>query len=61
MINNIFNKKYVDRAWVYRFTSDSWNPLGSDPYINQDADGYNMIGNFPQSTTNYLLGLTLEI
>lgn len=61
MINNIFNKKYVDRAWVYRFTSDSWNPLGSDPYINQDANGYNMIGNFPQSTTNYLLGLTLEM
>ena len=60
-INNLFNNSYSNRAWVYRFVSDGWNPIGSDPYINADTDGYNMIGYFPQATRNYMLGITLGI
>ena len=59
-INNLLNNEYVSNAWVYRFISDSWDPRGSDPYINIDAErGYNMAGYFPQATRNYLLGITL--
>ena len=63
LVNNILNKEYINRAWIYRFSSD-WDPTSgedSDPYINKDGDGYNMIGYFPQATRNYLLGLTLSL
>ena len=59
-INNLLNNEYVNNAWVYRFISDSWDPSGSDHYVNSDSErGYNMAGYYPQATRNYLLGLTL--
>ena len=64
LVNNILNKEYINRAWIYRFSSEGWDPtLGedSDPYINKDSNGYNMIGYFPQATRNYLMGLTLSL
>ena len=68
-VNNLLNKSYSNRAWVYRFVSpnvdsnpDWQDPLKmGDPYINSDTDGYNMIGYFPQATRNYMLGITLEL
>ena len=60
-VNNLMNNSYSNRAWVYRFISDGWNPIGSDPYTNEDTDGYNMIGYFPQATRNYMLGITLGL
>lgn len=60
-VNNLMNNSYSNRAWVYRFISDGWNPIGSDPYTNADTDGYNMIGYFPQATRNYMLGITLGL
>ena len=64
LVNNILDKEYVNRAWIYRFSSAGWDPTleeDSDPYINKDSDGFNMIGYFPQATRNYLLGLTLSL
>ena len=59
-INNLFNNEYISNAWIYRFTSDNWDPRESDHYVNTDSEkGYNMAGYFPQATRNYLLGLTL--
>ena len=61
LINNVLDTEYTNRAWVYRFVSEGWDPReGGDPYINQDVDGYNMIGYFPQATRNYMLGVTLR-
>ena len=60
-VNNLMNNSYSNRAWVYRFISEGWNPVGSDPYTNTDTDGYNMIGYFPQATRNYMLGITLGL
>jgi len=60
-VNNLLNNSYSNRAWVYRFISEGWNPVGSDPYVNADSDGYNMIGYFPQATRNYMLGITLGL
>ena len=64
LVNNILNKEYINRAWIYRFSSAGWDPTldeDSDPYINKDSDGFNMIGYFPQATRNYLLGITLSL
>ena len=52
-------ESYGFKCWIYRFVSKGWDPTGSDPYINTDSDGYNMVGHFPQAGRNYLLGLTL--
>tara|TARA_B100000902_G_scaffold365033_1_gene385607 strand:- start:66778 stop:69036 length:2259 start_codon:yes stop_codon:yes gene_type:complete len=62
LINNILDTEYINRAWVYRFKFSS-NPdeLSYDPYINTENNGYNMIGYFPQSTRNYLLGFKLYL
>jgi iron complex outermembrane recepter protein len=60
-VNNLLNNSYSNRAWVYRFISEGWNPVGSDPYTNADTDGYNMIGYFPQASRNYMLGITLGL
>ena len=59
-INNLMNNEYSNRAWTYRFISNGWNPIGSDPYINSDSDGYNMTGYFPQAKRHYMLGVTLD-
>ena len=61
-VRNLFNQNYISNAWVYRFNSSS-NPdeLSYDPYINTENNGYNMIGYFPQSTRNYLLGINLYL
>ena len=67
-VNNLLNNSYSNRAWVYRFISPNldsnpdWeDPVDSDPYVNSDSDGYNMIGYFPQATRNYMLGITLGL
>ena len=66
-VNNLMNNSYSNRAWVYRFISEGWNPVGSDPYINGEVDkmsipnSYNMIGCFPQAGRNYMLGITLGL
>jgi len=60
LINNIFDQEYTNRAWIYRFVSEGWDPRGvANPYTEADSDGYNMTGYFPQAGRNYLLGLTL--
>ena len=60
-INNILNQEYVNRAWIYKFNSNSEiTDFSYDPYINEDSDGFNMIGYFPQAKRNYLLGITLS-
>ena len=60
-INNILDHQYANRAWVYRFISEGWDPRGSDPYINKDSDGYNMTGYFPQAGRNYMLGFSVNL
>lgn len=60
LVNNVLDHQYTNRAWIYRFVSEGWDPRGElNPYIQAESDGYNMTGNFPQAGRNYLLGLTL--
>lgn len=48
LVNNIFNKEYVDRGYIYL---DDW----STPGTTQEAQGY-----YPQATINFLAGVTLK-
>ncbi len=60
LVNNLFDIKYVNNAWIYRYISDSSDPREYDDYTTQgDGNIYDMAGYFPQATRNYLLGLTL--
>ena len=60
IVRNILDSKYVSNAWIYRFSSDSYNPVNDDVYVNVEGDRYNMIGAFPQAGRNYFVGLTLK-
>lgn len=52
LINNIFNKEYVDRGYYYTYDDDWTNP-GTTKTI--DGSGY-----YPQATRNFLIGATLK-
>ena len=52
LVNNLFNKEYVDRGYYYTY-DDTW----SDPNQTTTIDG---AGYYPQATRNFLLGVTLK-
>ena len=52
LINNIFNKEYVDRGYYYTY-DDTW----SDPNKTTTLDG---AGYYPQATRNFLVGVTMK-
>ena len=52
LVNNIFNKKFVDRGYYYTF-DDTW----SSPGVTTTLDG---AGYYPQATRNFLIGATLR-
>lgn len=51
LINNIFNKEYVDRGYYFTF-DDTWTNPGTT--TTMDGAGY-----YPQATINFLVGVTL--
>nr|WP_099098842.1 TonB-dependent receptor [Tenacibaculum agarivorans] len=52
LVNNIFNKEYVDRGY-YFFFDDTW----SNPGVTTTVDG---AGFYPQATINFLAGVTFK-
>jgi iron complex outermembrane receptor protein len=50
LINNIFNKEYVDRGYYYTFDYDN-----AGATVTGDGAGY-----YPQATINFLVGVTLK-
>ncbi|TCP23551.1 iron complex outermembrane receptor protein [Tenacibaculum skagerrakense] len=52
LVNNIFNKEYVDRGYYY-FYDDTW----TTPGVTTTVDG---AGYYPQATINFLAGVTLK-
>ena len=52
LVNNIFNKEYVDRGYYYTY-DDTW----SAPNQTTTLDG---AGYYPQATRNFLVGVTLK-
>ena len=52
LVNNIFNKEYVDRGYYYTF-DDTWSNAG----VTTTVDG---AGYYPQATRNFLVGVSLK-
>ncbi|MGB0879226.1 MAG: TonB-dependent receptor [Polaribacter sp.] len=52
LINNLFNKEYVDRGYYYTY-NNTW----SNPGITTTLDG---AGYYPQATRNFLVGVTFK-
>ena len=52
LVNNIFNKEYVDRGYYYTY-SDTWTTPGATTTL--DGAGF-----YPQATRNFLIGATLK-
>ncbi|SNR14577.1 TonB dependent/ligand-gated channel [Tenacibaculum jejuense] len=52
LVNNIFDREYVDRGY-YFFFDDTW----SNPGVTTTVDG---AGFYPQATRNFLIGATLK-
>jgi iron complex outermembrane receptor protein len=52
LVNNIFNKEYVDRGYYYTY-DDTWSNVNQTTTL--DGAGY-----FPQATRNFLVGVTLK-
>ncbi|MCH3881734.1 TonB-dependent receptor [Tenacibaculum aquimarinum] len=52
LVNNIFNKEYVDRGYYYTY-DDTWSNPGTTTTV--DGAGY-----YPQATRNFLIGATLK-
>ncbi|QNM84721.1 TonB-dependent receptor [Polaribacter pectinis] len=52
LVNNIFNKEYVDRGYYYTY-DDTWSSPGTTTTV--DGAGY-----YPQATRNFLVGVTLK-
>lgn len=61
LINNILDKKYVNNAWTYRFTSAGYDPRPDDPYArNETGSTYNLTGYFPQAGRNLMLAVSVD-
>ena len=52
LINNLFNKEYVDRGFYYTY-DDTWSSATETTTL--DGAGY-----YPQATRNFLVGVTLK-
>mgnify|MGYP000675201696 CR=1 FL=1 len=52
LVNNIFNKEYVDRGYYYTY-DDTWSVANQTTTV--DGAGY-----YPQATRNFLAGVTLK-
>ena len=61
LIANVFNQKYVNNGWTYRFISPSYDPRPDDAYARSEGkDVYNLSGFFPQAGRHYSLGVSLD-
>jgi len=63
LVRNVFDAKYVNNAWIYRYTSGGYDGRPDDPYTqleNKETSTYNLMGLFPQAGRNFLLGVNLR-
>ncbi len=61
LVRNIFDAKYSNNAWIYRYSSAGYDGREDDPYTQlEDGAIYNLTGLFPQAGRNFLAGITVR-
>ncbi|MDZ7879552.1 MAG: TonB-dependent receptor [Saprospiraceae bacterium] len=61
LIANVFNQKYVNNGWTYRFTSPNYDPRPDDNYARSEGKNiYNLSGFFPQAGRYFSLGASID-
>jgi iron complex outermembrane recepter protein len=61
LMANVFNQKYVNNGWTYRFTSPNYDPRPDDNYARSEGKNvYNLSGFFPQAGRYYSLGASID-
>ena len=61
LVRNIFDAKYSNNGWTYRYESKGYDGRGDDPSTRLENDAiYNLTGFYPQAGRNYLLGVNLK-
>lgn len=57
-VKNLFDRRYVNNGWTYRFKATGYDPAQGDPYIQKEGnDFYSSVGYFPQAGRNFYVGL----
>jgi iron complex outermembrane recepter protein len=62
IVNNFLNSRYTNNAWLYRYSSKSYDAVPDNPYTRSEGNGgYNQTGYFPQAGTHFLVGITAKL
>jgi iron complex outermembrane recepter protein len=55
LVQNALNQDVVSNGWIYRFSSQGYNPVPDDPYaVGEQGDRYQLRGLFPQAGINVM-------
>jgi iron complex outermembrane receptor protein len=61
LLKNAFSEAYESNGWIYRFTSEGYDPTPDDPYAGSEGgDLYHQKGYFPQAGRYLLLQLGIS-
>lgn len=56
--HNLFDARFANNGWTYRFRSPNYDPRTDDPYAVADrSDLYRLTGLFPQAGRHYMVAL----
>jgi outer membrane receptor protein involved in Fe transport len=59
-VNNLFDARYANNGWAYRYRSDFYDARPDDPYTRYEGGGvYHQAGFFPQAGRHYMATLQL--
>jgi iron complex outermembrane receptor protein len=60
-LNNLFDARYANNGWVYRYVSPSYDARPDDPYTRlEGGDVYHQAGFFPQAGRNWMATVVLN-
>lgn len=59
-VNNLFDMRYANNGWAYRYRSESYDARPDNPYTRYEGGGiYHQAGFFPQAGRHYMATLQL--
>ena len=61
LLRNAFSEAYESNGWIYRFTSEGYDPTPDDPFTGSEGGNlYHQKGYFPQAGRYLLLQLGIR-